>query len=197
MARFQRSKLPSVDYIENLAEEAAFGNNAAYEELVQRNRQISRLMNERMRKLEKAGETGDAYKRIVELNEGKARFSTRDPGNADTLLENIKKSMKAAGYKESTLGGISEVSQQTTTSLFRHFGIIGEGEEATRAETQRMNEFFKSDYWKANRKAFDSDGLEDLARPIKAGEDFEEIMRRIQVWDPKNPYEAVADWLRF
>ena len=197
MARFQRSTLPSVDYIKDLAARAAGGDNTALQELGERNRSISRMMNERMRKLEKAGETGDAYKRIVELNDNKTRFSTAKTGDAEHLYDNLMSAMKAAGYKESTLGGISEVSQQTTTSLFRHFGLLGEGEEASKAETQRMNEFFKSDYWKANRSLYDSDGLEDLAGPIKAGDDFNEIMSRIQTWDSKNPFAVLDDWLDF
>lgn len=197
MARFQRSILPSVDYIQDLAARAAGGDNTALQELGERNRSISRMMNERMRKLEKAGETGDAYQRIVELNDGKTRFSTAKTGSAEALYDNIMDAMKAAGYKESTLGGISEISQQTTTSLFQHFGLIGPGETATKAQTQRMNEFFKSDYWKANRSLYDSDGVGEIAGAIKAGNDFDDIMQSIQTWDPDNPYAALEDWIEF
>jgi len=184
--------------VEDIAAAAAGGDNAALSRLGELNRRVGRMMNERMRKLEKAGETGDAYKRIQELNEGNTRFSTAKTGNAEDLFKNLESAMKAAGYKESTLGGISEVNQQTATSIFRHFGILGQNQEATRAQATRLSDFFKSDYWKTNKRSFTSDDLENIADVVKAGgEDYEALMDSIQSWDPEDPFGAVENWMEF
>ena len=198
MARFVRSSLLSIDEVEDIAAAAAGGDNAALSRLGELNRRVGRMMNERMRKLEKAGETGDAYKRIQELNEGNTRFSTAKTGTAEDLFRNLESAMKAAGYKESTLGGISEVNQQTATSIFRHFGILGQNQEATRAQATRLSDFFKSDYWKTNKRSFTSDDLENIADVVKAGgEDYEALMDSIQSWDPEDPFGAVENWMEF
>ena len=199
MARFVRSSLPSVNYVEDLAARAAGGDDTAITQLGELNYKVSRMMNERMRKMEKAGETGDAYKRIEDMI-GSTRFSTTRgaDGNIEGMYENLRNAMKAAGYKESTLGGIAEVERSTATTLFQHFGIIGPGETASRAQTKRLSDFFKSDYWKNNKKSFSSGDVENLADVISAGgEDYTALMESIQSWDEKDPFAAVERWLEF
>lgn len=199
MPRFVRSSLPSVNYVEDLAARAAGGDDTAITELGNLNYKVSRLMNERMRKMEKAGETGDAYKRIEDMI-GSTRFSTTRgaDGNIEGMYQNLRNAMKAAGYKESTLGGIAEVQRSTATTLFQHFGIIGPGETASKAQTQRLNNFFKSDYWKKNKASFSSGDIDNLSEVIFAGgEDYTALMESIQSWDESDPFGAVEDWLEF
>lgn len=199
MARFARSTLPSVDYVEELAARAAGGDDTAITQLGDLNYKISRMMNERMRKMEKAGETGDAYNRITDMI-GSTRFSTSrgKDGNIEGMYDNLRNAMRAAGYKESTLGGIAEVKQETATSLFQHFGIKGPGQEATKAEAARLSDFFKSDYWKKNRRSFASDDLSNLSEVVVAGgEEYAALMESIQSWDASDPFGAVEEWLEF
>ena len=199
MARFVRSTLPSVDYVEELAARAAGGDDTAITQLGDLNYKISRMMNERMRKMEKAGETGDAYKRIEDMI-GSTRFSTSrgKDGNIEGMYENLRNAMKAAGYKESTLGGISEVEKDTATSLFQHFGILEEGQEASRAQTKRLSNFFKSDYWKKNKRSFASDDLEKFSDVIaQGGDDYRALMDSIESLDQSDPFGAVEEWLEF
>lgn len=199
MARFVRSSLPSVNYVEDLAARAAGGDDTAITQLGELNYRVSRMMNERMRKMEKAGETGDAYRRIEDMI-GSTRFSTSRAadGNVEGVYQNLRNAMKAAGYKESTLGGIAEVKRETTTSLFQHFGILGPGQQATKAQTARLNDFFRSDYWKKNRASFSSGDLDNISEVVAAGgEEYAALMDSIQSWDESDPFAAVEDWLEF
>ena len=78
-----KASLWSLDQLETIAARAAAGDNAALSELGKYNEKIGRRMNQRMRELEKAGKTGDAYKRIQESLGGGTRFSQARTGSAE------------------------------------------------------------------------------------------------------------------
>lgn len=195
----RRSKLPTLGELERLAERAAGGDNAALRDLGAMNEKLGRLMNQRMRVLEHAGRTGDAYKRIQESLGGGTRFSQKRTGSAESLFRSARDALRASGYKESTLSGAMEVDKQTTTSIFKKLGIETGPRGATKAQTQRMNAFFQSEYWKANRKYYSSEGLAAIADVVaEGGEEYAEMMDNISAWmEGEDPFTPVETWLEF
>ena len=191
--------LPTRRELERIWALADQGDDAALNRLGEINARVGRLMNQRMRTLEKAGETGDAYKLIVEKSGGK-RFSQAKTGDAGYLYMQADKALKAYHYKETTLTSINEVSRERTTSLLQTAQILDEGEMATIEQTKRMNAFFKSGYWKNNRRYFSSGGLEKVADVVaNGGTEYEELMQAIRDYNYKmaNPYEPLAPWIDF
>ena len=192
-----KASLWSLDQLETIAAKAAAGDNAALSELGKYNEKIGRRMNQRMREMEHAGKTGDAYKRIQESLGGGTRFSQARTGSAEQLYRSARDTQRALGYKETTLSGIMEVDQKTTTAIFKKLGIETGPRGATKAQTDRMNRFFESNYWKNNKKYFASEELEGIADTIaEGGDDYAKLMDSISAWiDGDDPFEPVADWI--
>lgn len=192
-----KASLWSLDHLETIAARAAAGDNAALSELGKYNEKIGRRMNQRMRELEKAGKTGDAYKRIQESLGGGTRFSQARTGSAEQLYRSARDAQRALGYKETTLSAINEVDQKTTTAIFEKLGVKMGPKGATKAQTDRMNRFFESNYWKNNKKYFASEELEGIADTVaEGGDDYAELMDSISAWiEGDDPFELVADWI--
>lgn len=192
-----KASLWSLDQLKTIAARAAAGDNAALSELGKYNEKIGRRMNQRMRELEKAGKTGDAYKRIQESLGGGTRFSQARTGSAEQLYRSALDSQRALGYKETTLSDIFEVDQKTTTAIFKKLGVEMGPKGATKAQTDRLNRFFESNYWKNNKKYFASEELEGIADTIaEGGDDYAELMDSISAWiDGDDPFEPVANWI--
>lgn len=195
---FKRGELLSLDRLEDLASKAAGGDNAALRDLGRYNEMIGRRMNQRMRELEGAGKTGDAYKRIQSNLGGGTRFSQARTGSAEQLFRDAQKAQRALNYKETTLSGIAKVDQKTTTAIFKKLGIET-GPGATKAQTQRMNRFFESGYWKENRKYYTSRGLEQIAEMAAEGREiFSEFMEDIEGWiSGEDTFTVVEGWIDF
>lgn len=192
-----KASLWSLDQLETIAARAAAGDNAALSELGRYNEKIGRRMNQRMRELEKAGKTGDAYKRIQESLGGGTRFSQRRTGSAEQLYRSALDTQRVLGYKETTLSDIARVDQKTTTAIFEKLGIETGPKGATKAQTDRLNRFFESEYWKNNKKYFSSDDLTGIAETVaEGGDDYADLMDSISEWmDGDDPFEPVADWI--
>ena len=194
-----KGELLSLNQLEQLAAKAAEGNNAALRDLGRYNEKIGRRMNQRMRELEGAGKTGDAYKRIQESIGGKTRFSQARTGSAEQLFKDAEAAQRALAYKESTLTGIMEVDKKTTQSIFDKLGIDTGPGGVTRAQVQRMNTFFQSGYWKENKKYFTSQGLEQIAEmAAEGGETFNEFMEGISNWiSGDDMFAPLETWMEF
>ena len=192
-----KASLWSLVQLETIAARAAAGDNAALSELGKYNEKIGRRMNQRMREMEHAGKTGDAYQRIKDSMGGATRFSQARTGSAEQLYRSARDAQRALGYKETTLSGIMEVDQKTTTAIFKKLGIETGPRGATKAQTDRMNRFFEANYWKNNKKFFSSEELEGIADTIaEGGDDYAELMDSISAWmDADDPFELVADWI--
>ena len=138
--------------MENLATRAASGDNEALAELGREAEKMGRALNQRMRTLEKAGKTGDAYKRI-EKSLGRSRASQARTGSAEQLFRNWKASAKGLGYKESTLSGIKEVDTKTANRVAQAFG---HKEPLTADQVNKMNRFLGSKAFDEMRRTFGS-----------------------------------------
>ena len=192
-----KASLWSLDQLETIAARASAGDNAALSELGKYNEKIGRRMNQRMRELEKAGKTGDAYKRIQDSLGGGTRFSQARTGDAEHLYRTALQAQRALGYKETTLSDIFDVDQRTTTSIFKKFGIEMGPNGATKAQVNRLNRFFESNYWKNNKKYFSTDDMTGIMDTVaEGGDDYGELMDSISTWmDGDDPFEPVEEWL--
>lgn len=163
-------KIPSLGTLEDLATRAAGGDNEALRRLGKESERLNRALNQRMRTLEKAGKTGDAYKLIKEAFGGKTRGSQARTGSAEQLFRNARSAASALGYKESTLGGIREVDTKTANKVAQHFG---HKEPLTKSQVDNLNKFMASDAWKEMVKVFGSDSptAGDAVDLILNGED--------------------------
>lgn len=177
------TKLPTLDSLERLAMRAASGDADALRELGNTSERLARTANKRMRRLEKAGKTGDAYKRISDSIGGKTRFSQAHTGSAEQLYRNAQKSLAALEYKESTLSGIKEVNKETAESIFNHFGMLEDGQELTQTQVNKFNRFLESKAWPDVKKVFGSDALQMVADMVlNEDPDYEEMILAMNEW---------------
>ena len=192
-----KASLWPLDQLKDIAARAAAGDNAALSELGKYNEKIGRRMNQRMREMEHAGKTGDAYKRIKESLGGGTRFSQERTGDAEHLYRTALQAQRALGYKETTLSDIFDVDQRTTTAIFKKFGIEMGPNGATRAQVNRLNRFFESNYWKNNKKYFSTDDMTGIMDTVaEGGDDYGELMDSISAWmEGDDPFEPVEAWI--
>ena len=173
--------LPTNDYIDQLALLAEEGDDAALQELGKIAGKLGRQANQRMRRLEQAGKTGDAYKRIVEDLGGKTRFSQAKTGSAEGLRRNVEKALSALRRKESTLGGIKEVDRKTAENVFDHFGRTPRGGLSDQ-DVQNFNKFVQSKAWPEIKRTFGSDALKAITDMILNGDDIDDMLQDFSDW---------------
>ena len=178
MAEF---KIPSIKEIRDIAGRAAFGDTAAYDQLAQLSERMARAANTRMRRLEAAGKTGDAYKRAREILGGGKRFSQAHTGSVETLAKNLERSTSFLRKKESKISGIREVDTKTARSFF--------GRDVTQDEVNKLNRILESKAWPELKKIYG--GTDDLREAIKDlivnNDEIDEILDMFDKWDPDDP----------
>lgn len=162
----------SIEYIEKLAADA-ITDNEALKELGKINEMLGRRLNQRIRSLEKAGETSGAYESIKSTIGG-LRASQAKTGSAEGLLRSIEKTKTALNYKRGTISGIKESVKKELDSLgvdelskknldaFHELGKVGALDEFKKA-------FGGSSFFLELRDAMNSGlDLEDLLNAYKA-----------------------------
>lgn len=212
----KKGELLSLDRLEDLASKAAGGDNAALRDLGRYNEMIGRRMNQRMRELEGAGKTGDAYKRITKTLDGGTRFSQSRTGSAEQLVRDAQKAQRALNYKETTLSGIADVEKRTVNSLFdrlktgygkeqqKEFGSYENWKKSTaytewfKVNYDKANRFFTSDWWRENKKLVSSDTINQILDKITSADDGAEILSRFTDWmDSDDPFAPLEGWYDF
>lgn len=186
--------LPTNDYIDQLALEAEEGSDAALTELGKLAGKLGRRANQRMRQLEQAGKTGDAYKRIVEYLGGKNRFSQAKTGSAEGLRRNIEKALSALRRKESTIAGIKEVDRKTVKSIFETLGKTPPG-GVTDKMIRDFNRFLENKAWPSIKRVFGSDALEQVADMVLNGDEIDDMLAEFSAWaeTPEDERGSVFD----
>ena len=173
--------IPTNDQLEALASRAAMGDNAALDELGALNERIGRMANNRMRRLEKAGKTGDAYKRIANtVGMEKPRFSQAHTGSAESLFQSARTAAAALRQKETTLSGIKEVDVKTVDSVLDAFGK--NADSYTQKQKLQIADFLKTDAWKQLKSLYGSEALEAIT-DAALDDDFEEALNAFAEFD--------------
>lgn len=173
--------IPTNDQLEALASRAAMGDNTALDELGALNERIGRMANNRMRRLEKAGKTGDAYKRIANtVGMEKPRFSQAHTGSAESLFQSARTAAAALRQKETTLSGISDVDIKTVDGILEHFGK--DPAKYTKAQKLNVADFLKTDAWKSLKNLYKSDALNEVTDQA-LNDDFEEAVQAFEEWN--------------
>ena len=187
----------SIDDLTELASRAVTDDDALLE-LGRLNEKLGRRLNQRLRKLEEAGKTGDAYKRITQ-DLGYARASQKRTGTAEELYRNAEKALSGLNYKESTLSGIREVDTQTANSFARALGLLYEDQKLTPEQVDRLNRFVASDGWREIKRAFGSkdDAAKDVVEMIlNDAEDAENIIARMEDFENTQTdiFTTLSEW---
>lgn len=173
--------IPTNDQLEALASRAAMGDNAALDELGALNERIGRMANNRMRRLERAGKTGDAYKRIANtVGMEKPRFSQAHTGSAESLFQSARTAAAALRQKETTLSGIKEVDVKTVDSVLDAFGK--NADSYTQKQKLQIADFLKTDAWKQLKSLYGSEALEAIT-DAALDDDFEEALNAFAEFD--------------
>lgn len=173
--------IPTNDQLEALASRAAMGDNAALDELGALNERIGRMANNRMRRLERAGKTGDAYKRIANtVGMEKPRFSQAHTGSAESLFQSARTAAAALRQKETTLSGIKEVDVKTVDSVLDAFGK--NADSYTQKQKLQIADFLKTDAWKQLKSLYGSEALEAIT-DAALDDDFEDALNAFAEFD--------------
>lgn len=193
------AELISLDELEDLAGRAAFGDTAAYDRLARESEKLARRANQRLRELEKAGETGDAYKRIMDTLDGRKRFSQSHTGNAEEIFERARLAQSALARKDTTISEIWETDTKTLESLWERSGISG---TPTREQVKNFREFVKSDLWNEYKSLMGGSGgkLDQFVNQLHDDvESVEDIVAAFREWeeqteDRPDVYSAASEW---
>ena len=190
------ASLPTNDYIDQLALQAEEGDDASLEELGRIAEKLGRRANQQLRRLEKAGKTGDAYKRVMEDLGGRKRFSQSRTGSAEGLRRNVEKALSALRRKEITLKGIKEVDQKTAESVFSHFGKLPAG-GLSQKQVQSFNRFLENKAWPEIKRTFGSDALRAIADMVLNNDDMEDMLQEFTEWAemPEEERDNIFDML--
>lgn len=148
--------LPSTEELERLAARAVT-DDKALQELGKLNERLARTANQRIRELEKRGETGDAYQWLIRQT-GKNRLSQAKTGGAEFLLRQATAAKNFLKRKESSISGIRAIQKQTANSIAKRYGLSG----LKGHSLQRFNDFLKTDAFSELKKFLGSDIIRDL-----------------------------------
>lgn len=174
--------IPTNDQLEALASRAAMGDNAALDELGVLNERLGRMANNRMRRLEKAGKTGDAYKRIGNtLGMDRPRFSQAHTGSAESLFQSARTAAAALRQKETTLSGIKEVDIKTVDSVLEAFGK--NADSYTQKQKLQIADFLKTDAWNQLKSLYYGSEALDAITDAALDDDFEEALNAFAEFD--------------
>ena len=194
-----KTKIPSIELIDNLGKSALEGNASALVDLKRINKQLAKRANQALTRLEKAGYTRYSYSRAVSYNEtvtGKSRFTTSEKYLEDVgdIVRNIRELKYFLDSKPSTVRGNREIDNE----IIETFELKG-----IRIPKESQDEFFdflKSDEWEILKKDYvGSDQLvEDIARASNVeGANFENIINELSkiVSDKNQTYDIALEKL--
>lgn len=148
--------LPSTEELETLAARAVT-DDKALQELGRLNEQLGRAANARIRNLEKAGETGDAYQWLIRQT-GKNRLSQAKTGGAEYLLRQATAAKNFLKRKESSISGVRDVQKRTAGTISQRYGL----EKLKGHSLRRFTDFLKTDAFNELKKFLGSDIIRDL-----------------------------------
>lgn len=176
-------ELPALYHIEYLTEAAANGDEAAMKELGRLNERLARAANQRLRRLEKAGKTNDAYKRIVEELGGRKRLlqhKTVTEETAASIGRNAERALRALKMKETTITSIKETDRKTVESLMKHFNM--DDRDVSDEEINRFNMMMSSEVWPQVRNRAGTGGIQDMLDYVLDGGDMAQAVRAFEEW---------------
>lgn len=176
-------ELPDLYHIEYLTEAASNGDAEAAKELGQINERLARAANQRLRRLEKAGKTNDAYKRIVEELGGRKRLMQHNRVTDETAASigrNAERALRALKMKETTITSIKETDRKTVESLMKHFNM--DDRDVSDEEINRFNMMMSSEVWPEVRKRAGTGGIQDMLDYVLDGGDMAQVVRAFEEW---------------
>ena len=195
MARLQKIKVPTTEFIEDLAQEAARGNADALNELGRLNEKLGRTANQRLRDLEKKGyQSSEAYKQAqYRMNADRPRYSQAHTGSAWTLAESAQQAAQFLRYKTSTVGGVREKARKGFEAIKEKIGESmykarrakwKDVKKLTDAQIEKeLDRFIKSDAFTELRRSIGSPVIEAVAEKLSGGADLDELLDAFEQWE--------------
>ena len=176
MARY---KSISMDYITEVANRAAGGDNSALAELGRLNSKYGRAANQRARELEKREMQTGAYVRAAEkmgfskkmLNEGaRPRFSQAKTGDSENLLRSLEETVKFLNYQTATVSGEMRRREHIIQGLEKMGYNVGN-------DKKKFLDFLDSNAWEEFRDVFGSkDAMQEISDQMAKGADIGKLM---------------------
>lgn len=194
MARLQKIKVPTTEFIEDLAQEAARGNADALNELGRLNEKLGRTANQRLRDLEKKGYTSsEAYKQAqYRMNADRPRYSQAHTGSAWTLAESAQQAAQFLRYKTSTVGGVrakakkgfEKVKAKVATSVKSAGDEFEELKKLTDEKLEKeLDRFMDSDAFTELRRTIGSPVIEAAAEKLSGGARLDDLLKAFDQWE--------------
>lgn len=195
MARLQKIKVPTTEFIEDLAQEAARGNADALKELGRLNEKLGRTANQRLRDLEKKGyQSSEAYKQAqYRMNADRPRYSQAHTGSAWTLAESAQQAAQFLRYKTSTVGGVREKARKGFAAVKEKIAESMQKDGAKKFKDvkklinaqleKELDRFINSDAFTELRRSLGSPVIEAVAEKLSGGADLDELLDAFEQWE--------------
>lgn len=194
MARLQKIKVPTTEFIEDLAQEAARGNADALNELGRLNEKLGRTANQRLRDLEKKGyQSSEAYKQAqYRMNADRPRYSQAHTGSAWTLAESAQQAAQFLRYKTSTVGGVrakakkgfETVKSKVVTSVEEAGDEYEHVKKLTDEDLEKeLDRFMDSDAFTELRRTIGSPVIEAAAEKLSGGANLNDLLNAFEQWE--------------
>ena len=189
MARFKKSSIPTTQYIEELALDAA-RDPEKLKELGQLAEKLGRRANQNLRELERQKYSSDAYKYAQnKTGREKPRYSQAAKGSAMSLAENAIASAEFLRLKTSTVGGVREKARpgfkklvEKSTKAYKKKA----GKEFTDKESKKlersMTKFLNSKAFE-ELKTLGSDVIDATYEAIQNGADIDELLKAYEAYE--------------
>lgn len=208
MAKFTKSTIPTVEYIEDLALEAA-KNPEKLKELGALAEKLGRRANQNLRALEKAKYKSEAYKHAQsKLGTDKPRYSQARAAKAETpgasaaiLAENAIQASTFLRMKTSTVGGVREKARPGFNKLVqkavdeyqkrsgeydkekaRQSKAISKYTKRQKKLEKDMTKFFNSNAFD-ELKALGSDIIDATFEALESGLNIDELLKAFEKYE--------------
>lgn len=171
------------------------GDRAA---LIQTQKEGAKRANERLRALEKAGETGSAGYKAAQyfIGEDKSRFSAASKGlTDDEIYKNTLAINKFLNSETSTISGQKEYKEEIANSL-KDAGFFPED-----VENKQITKFLESNAWENLKKfVYTKNVMNEVGEALEAGakvEDLEQAFNDFLASESDNTdvYSVWEEWI--
>lgn len=156
---------------------------------------LARVANQRLKELEKRGETRFAYAKAMEyLGEGN-RFSYSMRQSARETRAEFNALLEFLTAKSSTYTGLQEVFENARNRIEKRMQKQLEDPEFKITRWSDFEDFLKSSEFKKLKSRIDSDQIfEDFAEALNEGEEYQDIIAGYREYlDTEMTFEQVAE----
>lgn len=171
-------------------------------ELAKELRKVSRLANDRLRSLEKAGiktfsyGTAKNYAKTQGRNTAKPRFSSGAGMNYNQMEKEYKQVVKFLGSETSTVSGMEKSVKNMTEAFGEQFDISGLNKRQLNRLWKTLSSGQWRDIWEANRQVASGEIIESIISGIRDGMTIRDIKHVLDTIE-RDMQDESLDWADF